>query len=119
MDALTSLQIVELQRTLLDLQNELQQLLERTIDSSKAVDLDQPIGRLSRMDALQQQEMAKANREGHQRRLKLIESALLAIKQQRYGECRRCEEPIGYLRLKVRPESPFCLACQAQIEGGA
>ncbi|MCK5912686.1 MAG: TraR/DksA C4-type zinc finger protein, partial [Desulfuromusa sp.] len=33
-----------------------------------------------------------------------------------YGECRMCEEPIGYPRLQVRPESPFCLECQKQAE---
>ncbi len=114
---LTSAQLDELRQQLLSLQQDLQRLLDESADSSKAVDLEQPIGRLSRMDALQQQAMAKANREGHQRRLKLIEAALLAHRQGRYGDCRRCEEPIGFPRLQARPESPFCLACQGQIEG--
>jgi len=48
--------------------------------------------------------------------LVLVEAALQAIKMERYGECRRCEEPIGYSRLDVRPESPFCLDCQKQSE---
>jgi len=116
MDELTAAQEQELRTALLSLQAELRQLLDDSQQSSKAVDLDQPIGRLSRMDALQQQAMAKANRAGNERRLKLIEAALIAIKQERYGECRRCEEPIGYPRLKARPESPFCLECQGQIE---
>ena len=113
---LTAAQSQELRADLLRLQSELEQLLNDSQESSKTVELDQPIGRLSRMDALQQQAMAKANRAGTERRLKLIESALLAFKQQRYGECRRCEEPIGFPRLKARPESPFCLECQGQIE---
>ncbi len=116
MDELTAGQEQKLQKDLQTLRSELAQLLDDSRDSSKAVALDQPIGRLSRMDALQHQAMAKANRAGTQRRLKLIESALLAIKQQRYGECRRCEEPIGYPRLKARPETPFCLECQEHIE---
>ena len=118
MEDLTGVQIDELQLDLIALQQELTQLLDDSQPSCQAVDLDQPIGRLSRIDALQQQAMAKANREGHQRRLKLIDSALLMIRQDRYGECRRCEEPIGYSRLKARPESPFCLDCQGQVEGG-
>lgn len=116
MDELTSAQEQELHGDMLQLRCELEQLLSDSKQSSQAVDLDQPIGRLSRMDALQQQAMAKANRAANQRRLQLIESALQAIKQQRYGECRRCEEPIGFPRLKARPESPFCLDCQGQIE---
>ncbi len=116
MDELTAAQEQELHTDLLSLRIELEQLLADSQESSKAVDLDQPIGRLSRMDALQQQAMAKANRAGTERRVKLIETALLTIKQERYGECRRCEEPIGYPRLKARPETPFCLECQGQIE---
>ncbi len=116
MDDLTAEQQQELHRSLLILKEELQQLLLESAASSQTVGLDQPIGRLSRMDALQQQAMAKANRAGHQQRLQLVESALLSLKLERYGECRRCEEPIGYARLRVRPESPFCLVCQRQIE---
>ncbi|WP_303721554.1 TraR/DksA C4-type zinc finger protein [Malonomonas rubra] len=116
MDELTADQQEELQEDLLSLRQELRQLLTDSQQSSKPVELDQPIGRLSRMDALQQQAMAKANRAGIERRLKLIESALIAVKQERYGECRRCEEPIGYPRLKARPETPFCLECQGRIE---
>ena len=33
-----------------------------------------------------------------------------------YGLCRRCDEPIAYRRLKARPESPYCIACQDEIE---
>lgn len=116
MDELTDAEQLELQTDLQTLRSDLEQLLENSQESSKVVDLEQPIGRLSRMDALQQQAMAKANRAGTERRLKLIESALATIRQGRYGECRRCEEPIGYPRLKVRPETPFCLACQEKRE---
>ena len=116
MEELTAEQQKELQHNLLALRDELNQLLTESVSSSKAVDLDQPIGRLSRMDALQQQAMAKANRASHQQRLTLVEAALVAIKLERYGECRRCEEPIGFFRLQVRPESPFCLECQKESE---
>ncbi len=118
MEELTAAQLVELRQDLVVLQAGLQQLLEESVESSKTVDLDQPIGRLSRMDAMQQQQMAKANRQGHQRRLQLAEAALKLIEQERYGECRHCEEQIGFPRLKARPETPFCLVCQGRIEGG-
>ena len=113
---LTTAQQDELQHKLVVLKGELEALLEKSSASSQAVDLDRPIGRLSRMDALQQQAMAKANRAAHQLRLTLVEAALSAIKADRYGECRRCEEPISFSRLQVRPESPFCLDCQQESE---
>lgn len=113
---LTAAQQQQLSQKLLALKDELELLLVKSSASSQAVDLDQPIGRLSRMDALQQQAMSKANRAAHQQRLVLIEAALMAIRSDRYGECRRCEEPIGFSRLNVRPESPFCLDCQKKSE---
>ena len=116
MALLSAAQKRELHANLLALRGELTALLSDSSASSQTVDLDQPIGRLSRMDALQQQAMAKANRSGHQRRLTLIDAALVALKTGRYGECRRCEEPIGFSRLQVRPESPFCLDCQRESE---
>jgi len=116
MAELTASQQQQLHYKLLSLKSELELLLAESTASSQTVALDQPIGRLSRMDALQQQAMSKANRAGHQQRLILIEAALQAIKLDRYGECRRCEESIGFSRLNVRPESPFCLNCQRKSE---
>lgn len=113
---LTAPQQDMLKNDLLVIKAELEILLITSSASSQTVALDQPIGRLSRMDALQQQAMAKANRAGHQRRITLIDAALMAIKSGRYGDCRRCEEPIGFSRLQVRPESPFCLDCQKESE---
>ena len=117
MEALTREQRAELHQDLLRLQQELQELLTASSQSSRPVELDQPIGRLSRMDALQQQQMAKANRQGHERRLQQVRSALSAMELGGYGDCRVCDEPVGYARLKARPESPFCLNCQQQREG--
>jgi len=114
---LTATQEAELYQLLLDLKAETDELIKSSSVSCQPVDLDQPIGRLSRMDALQQQAMAKASSDGLKKRLQLIESALQAFRRERYGDCRRCEEPIGYPRLRARPESPFCLECQAKMEG--
>jgi len=117
MEDLTSEQITDLQQDLEQLEKELKSLLLTSAESSRPVELDQPIGRLSRMDALQQQHMAKANRQGHEQRLLQVQSALNAIKRDSYGDCRSCEEPVGYARLNARPETPFCLSCQEEREG--
>lgn len=116
MKELTAGQETELHQLLLSLRTEMEEQIRSSSVSCQIVDLDQPIGRLSRMDALQQQALAKASSDGFKKRLQLIESALQAFRQERYGECRRCEEPIAYRRLKVHPESPFCLDCQTQTE---
>ncbi|WP_179131375.1 TraR/DksA family transcriptional regulator [Candidatus Entotheonella palauensis] len=116
MDDLTSAQHDALRHKLLALQEELSTLIEASADSAKPVSLDQPIGRLSRMDAIQLQHMAQANRHGHEIRLRQVQAALAAMDEGVYGDCKKCEEPIGYARLNVRPEAPFCIACQEQSE---
>jgi DnaK suppressor protein len=117
MDELTAAQLGELREMILRQCRELEELLESSSESSKPVALDEPIGRLSRMDAMQQQQMAIASRQSQTQRLQLLRNALQAIERDNYGDCRICEEPIGYQRLKVRPESPFCLSCQSRSEG--
>ena len=60
--------------------------------------------------------MAQASRRNVERRARQVAAALEALEAGEYGLCRRCEEPVGYARLKVRPETPFCLACQGRAE---
>ncbi len=106
----------EFRAALNQLREELESSLIATLDSAKTVDLDQPIGRLSRMDAIQQQKMATAGRRNTEVRLAQVRSALAALGEGLYGECRRCEEEISLPRLRVRPEAPFCLSCQRLSE---
>ena len=106
----------ELRRDLVELQERLEALLARPEASGAPVDLDEPIGRLSRMDAIQQQSMQVANRRADQRRLAQARTALQRIAREDYGECQDCGESVGYSRLKARPEAPFCLACQGLRE---
>jgi DnaK suppressor protein len=94
----------------------LQKLLANSSDGAQPVSLDDPIGRLSRMDAMQQQSMVQANRRTAQTRLTRIETALRRCANDDYGLCANCEEEIGYARLKAQPEAPFCIDCQSHTE---
>ncbi|MGI9590822.1 MAG: TraR/DksA family transcriptional regulator [Myxococcota bacterium] len=107
-----------LRRDLLDLQVELAQQLASSDAAARPVDLDQPIGRVSRIDAIQQQSMAQANRRGAQLRLQQVRAALSRLDDGEYGACAQCGEPIGFARLRVRPETPFCVSCQGRRESG-
>ncbi|MEA3464562.1 MAG: TraR/DksA C4-type zinc finger protein [Thermodesulfobacteriota bacterium] len=117
-DELTDMQQNGLHQDLLTLRRELQKLLAQSAEQSKPVDLDKPIGRLSRMDEMQQQSMAQASRHATQQRLVQIGAAIGRIDRDEYGLCVACEEDIGFGRLKVRPEAPLCLACQSARENG-
>ncbi len=116
MDELTPEQIEELHEDLLALKVTLEEALAATHEGAKPVEADEPIGRISRGDAMQQQQMARASRASTQGRLGQIARALVDCREGSYGLCRGCEEPIGYARLKARPETPFCLDCQSERE---
>ena len=114
--ALTEVQRGELLKDLLELKGQLEGVLADTRQNVKPVDLDLPIGRISRVDAIQQQRMAQASRHNNETRLRQVNSALAAAEEDLYGYCRLCDEPIGYRRLKAGPETPACVTCQSRRE---
>ena len=109
---LTRAQVAELRQKLVALEEEVARSLSISSDDAKPVDLGLSIGRLSRVDALQQQHMALARRERAEVQLRQVRSAIARLDAGSYGACVRCEEPIAYARLKARPESPLCRECQ-------
>jgi DnaK suppressor protein len=113
---LTSEQIEELHQVLLSARARLAELLKLSKEGARPVDLGEPIGRLTRMDAIQQQQMTKASRSAYEMKLRQVKAALELLGKDEYGSCRSCEEPIGYPRLKARPEAPYCLSCQGARE---
>ena len=117
MSELDPAQLEELHADLDALVVELTAMVEQTRGGSKPVALDEPIGRLSRMDAIQQQHMTGANRAAAQRRLAQARGALRRIEEDCFGECQSCGEGVGYPRLKAAPETPFCVECQGRREG--
>ena len=97
----------------LDLQLErLEQSMRITEESLGPVELDQTrVGRLSRMDEMQNQSLTKNLREREEIKLALITEALRRVEDGTYGLCRECGGPIAFDRLFVYPEAPSCAAC--------
>ena len=100
-----------------DLIEELTRSLAGTAEAARPVALDQPaIGRVSRIDAIQQQKMTEANRASQQARLQLARAALHRLREDEYGDCMACGEAISRERLFARPDSLYCLECQDSRE---
>ncbi len=116
MDALDERRLAALRNRLIELRLELRHLVGASKAGAETVGLDEPIGRIARMDAMQQQKMIAANRLAAQRRLQQVQAALDRMDAGEYGECRACGEPIGSGRLEAHPEAPLCLGCQGQRE---
>jgi len=115
-EELSDTQARELCQDLGALRRELEGALAAAREGAKPVAVDLPIGRVSRMDAMQQQQMARAGLAALELRLQQVAAALALCAAGEYGDCRKCGEPIGYRRLKARPETPFCVVCQSGSE---
>lgn len=96
----------------------LEESLSGESDQTAPVQLDTPIGRLSRMGAIQSQQMALALRERQREQLVRVKRALDAIARGTYGECPKCGEEIAEQRLEAQPEVVLCLRCAAGPSGG-
>jgi|TARA_B100001094_G_C18144251_1_gene779701 DnaK suppressor protein len=91
---------------------ELLKRTEITSNDRKAVELDQSqVGRLSRIDAIQIQEMALEQGRRRNAELLKIERALKRITDNEYGYCVKCEEAISPKRLEYDLATPLCINC--------
>ncbi len=117
MDALTDKQRQQLHSALLQAQQDLQEQLAISKDAAGVVELDQSlVGRVSRMDAMQQQGMAKSTRDKVERRLRKVNLALAAMECGEYGRCKHCDEWISAARLQAQPEASLCINCQNRAD---
>ena len=81
-------------------------------DGQATVELDQQaVGRLSRMDALQYQAMAKAQATRRQTEKTRLSAALGRIDEGDFGYCEDCGEDIAAGRLELDPAAVKCIAC--------
>ena len=117
MEELSEKQEKQLHGALIKLKDQLEQQLQQADSAAAPVQLDQTLlGRVSRMDAMQQQSVALSTRQHALVTLKKVNAALQAFEQGDYGYCRRCDEPIGFGRLQAQPESSLCLGCQSLLD---
>ena len=117
MTELTVYQIAILKKKLKELEISLQEQFVMSSASSKTVSLDQTmIGRLSRADSLQQQNMAIFSNSRATMRLKKVKSAIQSIALNEYGFCQKCGLDIGYARLETQPETSLCFGCQDKAD---
>ena len=83
-----------------------------TSDDRAPVELDQTsVGRLSRMDAMQQQAMAAAQSRRRAARQQAIRRALRLMDDGEYGWCEGCGEKIPVGRLELDPVATRCVDC--------
>ncbi len=112
----SDLDIKALEKDLKERITELHRLSEISEESRAPVELDQTTqGRLSRQDALLQQEMAKETERRRQAQIVRAENALKRMDGEDFGYCIQCDEEIEAKRLENDPAVLTCIACASKL----
>ena len=80
-------------------------------EMSKPVAPENSIGRISRMDAINNKSVAEAALGQAKRKLRNLEFALSRVFDEDFGNCARCKQAIPTGRLLIMPHSRFCVNC--------
>jgi DnaK suppressor protein len=87
---------------------------DATASGRAAVELDQQsVGRLSRMDAMQQQQMALAAGRQRDTQIARIRNALDRMAKDEFGYCVKCGDEIPAPRMEADPAAHLCVGCAA------
>lgn len=97
----------EISKQIIQIRGEIDDLEEHT----KPIAPENAIGRLSRMDAINNKTINDAALREKKQRLLKLENALARCAQADYGVCQRCKNDIPLGRLMFMPESIFCVTC--------
>ena len=110
--SLTPDQLDEIRSELLRALAKLERSMKITNRAVRPVKLDQTsVGRLSRMDAIQNQSLTQGLQEREQAKHAEIVGALRRIEEGTYGMCTGCGGAIGFQRLLIFPETQTCSGC--------
>jgi DnaK suppressor protein len=98
-------------RRLEDLAAEIRRRLADVAETQKPIAPDRAIGRVTRIEALQGQQLALALRDRERQRLQRVEHALSLIRRGEYGVCGKCGQEIARARLDAHPDTFLCMEC--------
>lgn len=83
-------------------------------DKIRPVSPDISLGRLTRQEARQEQELNKKISEDSKLRLRKLQYAKNRVFKENFGYCDICGEEININRLKILPETTLCIECLSE-----
>jgi len=100
-----------IQEELKTLESEISELLTLLAPIKKDCSLDT----VAHQSLKQEQNINIQRYEKTRKRVIKLQNALIKIDTQEYGVCQECEEDIPIERLKIMPESLYCVACMNEL----
>ncbi len=87
------------------------QKIEDLEELTRPIGPENSIGRVSRMDAINNKSVAEATLRSTKRKYESLKMALNRIDRENFGACSRCGQNIPPARLMYMPESTRCVRC--------
>jgi DnaK suppressor protein len=80
-------------------------------DMTKPEGLDSAVGRVSRMDAINNKSVTLAALRQAEEKLKKLNYVFTQVDKEGFGECARCGNPIPIGRIILMPQTSHCVNC--------
>ena len=103
--------IQKLENEINNLIDQLNQEIADLEESAKPVAPENSIGRISRMDAINNKSVIEVSLRNRKRKRSKLRIALSNLKKPGFGLCISCKRPINPKRLMLLPESDKCVRC--------
>ncbi len=101
----------ELKQKLLDEISKTELLIKEYQEMTKPIAPDVAIGRISRMDAINNKSVTEAAMRQAEEKLRNLQRVLSKIDDKDFGICLKCHKSIPLGRILIRPESLYCVNC--------
>ena len=101
----------ELEQKLLDEISKTELLIKEYQELTKPIAPDVAIGRISRMDAINNKSVTEAALRQAEEKLRNLQRVSSKINDKHFGICLKCHKPIPSGRILIRPESLYCVNC--------
>ena len=88
-----------------------EKLIEEYKELSKPIAPDSAIGRVSRMDAINNKSISEASLRQAENKLKNLQRVFSQLGSKDFGICLKCNNEIPLGRILIRPESLLCVNC--------
>lgn len=86
-------------------------VIEEYKELTKPIAPDCAIGRVSRMDAINNKSVVEASLRQAESKLRNLKRVFSKLGSDEFGVCLKCKQPIPLGRILIRPESLFCVNC--------
>ena len=104
-------QLKEIQQKLLSEIETTQLKVDEYTELCKPIAPENAIGRISRMDAINNKSVVEAALRETKNKMQQLEVMKNKINDADFGTCIKCEQIIPFGRLLIRPHSKFCVNC--------